>query len=106
MKRRAGGFPVSSAQGMGNRGTASEALISKSLSPPKARFPKSTPGEPKSSASLGCPLLGVQRHFRPHDAAYDELVDVLYSLFLEPPITNPAPRSESPELTCFSGASE
>ena len=106
MRRPQRGFPVSGAQEMGNRETATDSLISCDLAAPRTTLRESGSGKPESRASVGVPVVFVQRHFRPDEASCDELVEVLYSLLMDPPSNDQAPRSGSPELTCFSGAPE
>jgi hypothetical protein len=106
VRRPPRGFPVSGAQGMGNRETATDSLISCDLTAPRTTLRESVSGKPESSASVAVPVVVVQRHFRPDEAFCDELVEVLYSLLMDPPSNDQAPRSDSPELTCFSGAPE
>jgi hypothetical protein len=48
----------------------------------------------------------VTRRYQPQPAALEELIEVLYRLLVDVPITEPAPASTSPEPTCFSLAPE
>ena len=105
MRRTLRCLPVSGSQGMGNRETASDAMISRDLPFPGAGFHESASGKQKSSASV-LPLVVVQRRFQPDDAACEELVDALYTLLTDPPNAEPAAVSEPVEPTCFPSAPE
>jgi hypothetical protein len=102
MRRPERGFPVSHPQGTGTRETTPEPLISSDLPFPGAVPDESPSGKPKSSASAPVPLVVVQRHFQPDDAARDQLIDALYALLLDVTLTE----TEQPEPTCFLGARE
>lgn len=106
MKRSHAGFPVSSAQGMGNRETAPSPLISNDFGFPGDLPPKTPSGKPKLGTRQQGPLLVVQRQFVPNDASLDELVDALYRLLVDAPSGDPAAASDPPEQTCFHGAHE
>jgi hypothetical protein len=100
------GFPVSSTQGVGNRETAPEPLISNDLPFPGA-VPDETPsGKPKSTAPVQVPLVHVQRHFQPGDVALDQLVEALYRLLMDVPSTESTVAGTRPEPACFPGAPE
>ena len=48
----------------------------------------------------------VTRRYRPDPAALEELVDVLYRLLVNVPVTEPAAAPALPEPACFSNARE
>jgi hypothetical protein len=106
LRRFRRGFPLSGTQGMGNRETAAESLISCELTAPRPTPGEWGSGKPESAAPAVVPVVVVQRHFRPDEASSDELVEALYSLLMDLPSNDRTPRSESLGLTCFSSAPE
>ena len=95
------GFPVSSPQGVGNRETAPEPLISSDLPFPGAIPNESSSGKLKSSASTQVPLVDVQRHFQPEATALDQLIEALHRLLTDVPVTESAAAATRPEPACF-----
>jgi hypothetical protein len=106
MRRRNSGFPVSRPQGVGNRETADDLLISGGLAFPSTVSTQAVAGKPISGASAPVPLVGVQRRFQPDEAALTELADALYALLVDPTVAQLDAEPERPEPTCFPDARE
>jgi hypothetical protein len=104
--RRRHGFPVSSSQGVGNRETARDSLTLSDLGLPGAISRQTASGKQKSSDPIQVPLVDVQRHFQPEDAALDQLVEALYRLLTNVPVTESTAAEAGPEPACFPTAHE
>ena len=106
MRRPRRGFPVSCSQGVGNRETTRDSLTLSDLGLPGAISRQTASGKQKSRAPNQVPLVDVQRHFQPEDAALDQLVEALYRLLTDVPVTESTAAGARPEPGCFPAARE
>jgi hypothetical protein len=94
LTRRDSGFRVSGTQGLGNRETAPDALISNDFLFPSTLSEKVASGKLKSRSSAtalgeckpvnsGAPPMGIQRRYQPAPGALDDLVEALYRLLAD-----------------------